>query len=255
MLIILFLRNRKNNLVLFCMKTKWILLACTCVGCLSCSNPANEDIPGTDLSTRDRAAITILARHFSERDIDSITAAPTVYYGFVVVPQPYRDNDFTGTVIFDSVYTDSDKISYQSLNFYNRNWYAYSNYGLLPSEMVFVDNWYSSPGYFNTQIKTVFKIDTLTIIATMDTGESKMAVAGYLNTLFAIQADSADTNHNKIPEGFSMAKVSYINSSIYQDTTTLNLNCGDIVNSYQFRFFAEDFVDARQLFIIYCAVP
>ena len=100
------------------MKTKWLLVVCACFGCFSCSNPAKENsVPGADLSAHDRADIALLASHFSQRNIDSISAAPTVYFR---VMNPMMENDFTGHVTFDSVYTDTDKISYQSLQFYNR---------------------------------------------------------------------------------------------------------------------------------------
>jgi|WetSurMetagenome_2_1015567.scaffolds.fasta_scaffold90496_1 hypothetical protein len=225
------------------MKTRWLFTACACLGLLSCGrNPAGNASHGADLSAQDRTDITLLASHFSERNIDSIWAGPTTY-GWWVGPMN-RENDFTGHVTFDSAYTDTDKISYQSLVFYNRSWYAYSAYGLPDSEMVFVNDWYSSLAYFSTAVKTVFKIDTLTIIATVSEDLNKTAIVGYLNTIYAIQADTADTNYKKIPAGFSLAGVTSINLSTYQDTTRLIMQCVNNHAYYWFRFFAGDFIDA-----------
>lgn len=225
------------------MKTKRLIVVCACFGCFSCSNPVTV-IPSTDLSARDRADITLLARHFSQRNIDSIWAGPTVYYGYYVGPA-HGENDYTGHVTFDSVYTDTDKISYQSLVFYNRYWYAYSAYRPPDSELVFVNDWYSKSTYLYTWDKTVFKIDTLAIIATLGGIANKTTVVGYLNTIYAIQADTADTNHKKMPPYFSMTNVSSIYSYTYQDTTTMSLQCGDNAAYYDFRFFAGDFIDGR----------
>ncbi|MGA2506932.1 MAG: hypothetical protein ABSF80_05590 [Chitinispirillaceae bacterium] len=234
------------------MKTKWLLVVCACFGCFSCSNPVKENtVPGTDLSAQDRADITFIAHHFSQRNIDSIWAGPTVHYGMVAPVT--GENDYTGHVTFDSVYTDTDKISYQSLEFYNRYWFAYSAYGLPDSEMVFVINWYSSSVYFHTVEKTVFKIDTLTIIATMSGDLNKTAIVGYLNTIQAIQADTADTNHSKIPADFSLAHVANIYSYMNQDTTVMEMQRGDSfsIYGYWFRFCAGVLIDAGADMVIY----
>jgi hypothetical protein len=224
------------------MKTKWLFTACACLGLLSCGRNPVIVTQDADLSAQDRADITLLASHFSERNIDTIRAGPTSY-GWWVRPMN-RENDFTGHVTFDPVYTDTDKISYQSLQFYNRYWCAYSACGLPDSELVFVNDWYSSSVYFSDVVKTVFKIDTLTIIATVSGDLNKTAIVGYLNTIYAIQADTADTNYKKIPAGFSLAGVTNINLSTYQDTTRLNLQCENNHACYWFRFFAGDFIDA-----------
>ena len=106
--------------------------------------------------------------------------------------------------------------------------------------LVFVNNWYSSAAYLYTVEKTVFKIDTLTIIAGLSSVLNKTALVGYLNTLYAIQSDTADTNYKKIPAGFSVAGVTSIGSTADQDTTTMDLQCGG--DTYWFRFLANDFL-------------
>jgi hypothetical protein len=232
------------------MKTKWLIVVCAWCSFFFCSNPAKENnVPGIDLSALDRADITLLASHFSQRNIDTISAGPTVYYGWMAPVN--RENDYTGHVTFDSVYTDTDKISYQSLIFYNRYWYAYSAYGLPDSGLVSVKHWYSSLDYLYTTEKTVFKIDTLTIIAAVNGELKKTAIVDYLNKLYAIEADSADTNHIKIPADFSMARVTDIRSSVYQDTTAMNLQCGSIFTTYQFRFLSGNFMDASVMQIFF----
>jgi len=229
------------------MKTKWLLLVGVCFGCFSCSNPVKENtVPDANLSALERADIALLAAHFSSRNIDSIWAGPTVYYGHGVPVQPGpRENDFTGHVTFDSMYTDTDKISCQGLQFSNKYWYSYSGHVLPDSEMVFVNDWYSYPGYFGTVEKTVFKIDTLIIFATVSGVLNKTAIVGYLNTIYAMMADSADTSYKRFLTDFSVARVASISSSAIQDTTFLDLNYGDFFftyRTYQFWFLGSVFI-------------
>jgi hypothetical protein len=209
------------------MKTKLRFIACACLVYLSCGrNPAGNAYQGADLSAQDLSDIALLAAHFSQRHIDTISAGYTSYRGHWA-PLPYRENDFTGYVQFDSIYTDTDKVSYQNLRFYNRFWYAYAAYKPSNSEIVFVNDWYSCQSYFSAVEKTVFKIDTLTIIASLSGELGKTAVVGLFDTILAAQTDTADTNHSKIPADFSLANTTNLYSYTSNDSTFLNISTGN----------------------------
>jgi hypothetical protein len=226
------------------MKRKWILSALFCWGGLfSCSNPVKENdpvIPGLVLNALERADITLLAGAFSNRKISRISVDRTRYFGYSY-PQDVQANDFTGIVQFDSVYTDTDKISYQDLQFYNRHWHKFSTDGLPDSGRVFVNDWYSSQDLFYPTEKTVFKLDSFTIIAEFSGTLNKTQIAEYLHEIAAIQPGLLDTNQQKIIADFSMPEVSSIGSSTIHDTTDIDVQCGDWMSTYRFKFVENEF--------------
>lgn len=236
------------------MKRKWILAALLCwAGLSSCSNPVKENdpiIPGTVLNAQERADITLLAGKFSTRQISRISVDSTTYLGRWY-PYTRQKNDFTGIVQFDSVYRDTDKVSYQTLQFYNRGWYKFSIDGLQDSERVFVNNWYSSPGWFFPTEKTVFNINSLTIIAVFNGTLNKTQIAEYLHKIAAIQPALLDTNQQKIIADFSMPGISSVGSSTNQDTTNIDLQCGNWMSTYRFTFVETLFKEVSIMQIIF----
>lgn len=236
------------------MKRKWILAVLLCwIGLSSCSNPANGKgpiVPSIVLTAQERADITLLAGNFSNRQIISISVDSTKYFGWYY-PHTANENDFTGTVQFDSVYADTDKISYQTLLFYNRDWYKFSVDGLPDSEKVFINKWYSSSHWFDTLEKTVFKINSLTIIAVFNGTLNKTQIAEYLHKIAAIQPALLDTNQQKIIAGFSMPGISSVSSSTNQDTTNIDLQCGNWMSTYRFTFVETVFKEVSIMQIIF----
>lgn len=235
------------------MKGKWLIAVSLCwSGLSSCSNPADENgsrVPGIVLTARERADITLLAGKFSTRRVSGISADSTSYFGWESSTR--NEHDFTGTVQYDSAYTDTDKISYQNLRFYNRQWYRFSIDGLPDSEKVFVNNWYSSPAGFTTEEKTVFNINSLTIIALFSGALNKMVITEYLQKITAIQPGLLDTNQQKIIAGFSLPDISSISSSTKQDTTFIDLQCGNWMSTYRFKFVESEFKEFSLMQLIF----
>lgn len=231
------------------MKRSTIVMILALLVFFSCNNPVNNnpakispgDIPGIQLTEQDQSEITALARHFSQRKIDRISVDSTRYFGWILIHEP-RENDFTGTVQFDSVYVDTDIISYQNLTFYNKYWYNYSMDGLPDSQRVWVKNWYSSQHRFNVSEKTVFKVDSLRIIASTNDALKKADLIGYLKAIAVLSAASVDTNQQKALAGFSLENVTNIHSYVSQDTATIGLSCGnESMTTYVFAFVNGNF--------------
>jgi hypothetical protein len=227
------------------MKRTCLFILCSGFCFCFCNLIPAISIPDTNLSDQDRSDIALLGAHFSSRHIDTISVGRTNYCGHIVIPNPPAASyDFTGQVRFDSIYVDTDRVSYQNLLFYNRHWYAYSAHKPPDSEIVFINDWYSSPSCFYTMEKNVFKIDSLTVVIAQMSGElDKPAVVELLKNLRAIQTNSADTNHSRIPVSLWIHAMT-ISADTSHDSTSLTIET-TCYQHFSYTFFAGELKTVR----------
>jgi hypothetical protein len=190
-----------------------------------CSKPATitqPGIPNANLSVQDKADIVALASHFSMRAIDTINVWRYQYVELALVP-PDRNADFYGVVTYDSTYSDTDRISYQTLVFYNRRWSAFVTDSAYDSGRVFINDWYSAPQYLSRYEKRVFTVDTATVMSQVSDTVDKVMVTTILRLVLHNQYSAADTN---LRFAEPISNIEKIEVSIKNDTTSIVLVIG-----------------------------
>jgi hypothetical protein len=104
--------------------------------------------------------------------------------------------------------------------FFNRKWLAYNADSAYDTGRVFVNNWYSTPQYFSSFDKRIFRVDSISIITRADDSINKPLATDLLRMVLHDQYSSLNSVFHVSD---SLASVESIDMSTKADTTFFHL--------------------------------